>query len=63
MRWSRHCGVKSRRESEIWLAQGGTTANACRRLSISEPLFPERGLQHSGIAEDPDLYSDLYDPQ
>ena len=40
------------REAEIVLAQGGTTADACRRLSISEQTYYRWRKQYGGMGVD-----------
>jgi putative transposase len=39
------------REAEIVLAQGGTTADACRRLAISEQTYYRWRKRAEGVAE------------
>ncbi len=40
------------REAEIVLAQGGTTADACRRLSISEQTYYRWRKEYGGLKTD-----------
>lgn len=40
------------REAEIALAQGGTTADACRRLSISEQTYYRWHKEYGGLKTD-----------
>ena len=40
------------REAEIVLAQGGTTAHACRRLSISEQTYYRWRKEYGGLKTD-----------
>jgi putative transposase len=40
------------REAEIVLAQGGTTVDACRRLSISEQTYYRWRKEYGGLKTD-----------
>jgi putative transposase len=40
------------REAEIVLAQGGTTADACRRIAVTEQTFYRRRKEYGGLKTD-----------
>lgn len=40
------------REAEVVLAQGATTAEACRRIAVSEQTYYRRRKEYSGLKTD-----------